>query len=240
AHTQRILDQEPQNLLARQFMGECLVFLGRHGEAASFMQQLPPQARPNAEYLQQLGNNLFCAQRHQEAIQVLLEALSMDVTHAMSHYRLGLSCNAVGMKAEAIGCLTTALAVDIGGGVLACRSLLGFMRRELCRWDEAQADLTEAGQLLDALKPNSVAWSSVFAIVTLTADVGRQLRAAQVAANYYALGIQPMPALAPKPLGQTIRLGMVSSDFHQHATTILMAELLEKLDPDRFEVHLYS
>src|SRR5690606_39392847 len=32
AHTQRILDQEPQNLLARQFMGECLVFLGRHGE----------------------------------------------------------------------------------------------------------------------------------------------------------------------------------------------------------------
>jgi predicted O-linked N-acetylglucosamine transferase (SPINDLY family) len=40
--------------------------------------------------------------------------------------------------------------------------------------------------------------------------------------------------------GRRLRLGMVSADFHQHATTILMAQLLEQLDPSRFEVHLYS
>lgn len=239
-HTRRILEQEPTNMLARQFMGECLVYVGRHGEAARVMQEIPAQARPNAEYMQILGNTLFSAQRYEEAIKVLLEALSLDVTHALTHYRLGLSFNAVGMKAEAIECLTTALAVDIGGGVLACRSLLAFMRRELCRWDEAAADMQEVGELLDDLKPESVAWSSVFATVTLSGDVRRQLRAAQVAANYYAVGVKPFPPVARKPLGHKLKVGMVSCDFHHHATTILMAELLEKLDAERFEVHLYS
>ena len=240
AHTRRVLEQEPLNMLARQFVGECLVHLGRHSEAASFMLDMPAQAQPGAEYMQVLGNHLFSAQRYEEAVQVLLQALGMDVTHAMSHYRLGLSFNALGMKAEAIECLTTALAVDIGGGVLACRTLLAFMRRELCDWKEAEADLAEANALLDQLNPDSIAWSSVFAIVTLTGDVQRQLRAAQVASNFYAVGVKPFPAPAPRPLTGRLKVGMVSCDFHQHATTILMAELLEKLDPERFEVHLYS
>jgi predicted O-linked N-acetylglucosamine transferase (SPINDLY family) len=239
-HTRLILEQEPHNMLARQFMGECLVHAGRHGEAASFMLDMPAQARPGAEYLQILGNTLFSAQRYEEAIRVLLEALGLDVTHAMSHYRMGLSFNALGMKAEAIECLTTAMAVDIGGGVLACRSLLAFMRRELCRWDEAEADLAEANTLLDQMKPDSVAWSSVFAIVTLTADMRRHLRAGQIASNFYATGVKPFLPVGRKPLGGKLKVGMVSCDFHQHATTILMAQLLEKLDPARFEVHLYS
>ncbi|MFT3858028.1 MAG: tetratricopeptide repeat protein [Aquabacterium sp.] len=238
--TRRILDQEPANGLARQFMGECLVYVGRHSEAASFMLEMPAGMKPSAEYLQVLGNHLFSAQRYPEAINVLLEALNMDVTHAMSHYRLGLSFNAVGMKAEAIECLTTALALDIGGGVLACRSLLAFMRRELCDWQEAANDLAQASTLLDELKPTSVAWCSVFAIVTLTGDVRRQLRAAQATANFYATGAKPFEALPRKPLGGVLRIGMVSCDFHHHATTLLMAELLERLDPSRFEVHLYS
>lgn len=239
-HTRRIIAQEPHNLLARQFMGECLISLGRHSEAASFMLAMPQQARPGAEYMQIMGNTLFSAQRYDEAIKVLFEALALDVTHAMTHYRLALCFNAVGMKAEAIECLTTALAMDIGGGVLACRSLLAFIRRELCRWDEAAHDLQEAGALLDALTPTSVAWSSVFSIVTLSGDVKRQQRAAQASCNFYATGVKPFAALPPAPLPARLKVGMVSCDFHHHATTILMAELLEKLDASRFEVYLYS
>ncbi len=238
--TRRIMEQEPGNLLARQFMGECLSQVGRHSEAASYMLDVPPGMKPSAEYLQILGNTLFSAQRYKEGIQVLFDALSQDVTHAMSHYRLGICFNAVGMKAEAIECLTTALTLGLDGGELAAQSLRVFISRELCRWDEAALEMEEVNQLLDALTPESVNWSSVFAAVTLSGDVGRQLRSAQACANFYAHGVKPFAPRAPRPLGQRLKVGMVSCDFHHHATTILLADVLEKLDPERFELHLYS
>lgn len=238
--TRLILEQEPGNLLARQFMGECLAQVGRHSEAASFMLDVPQGLRPSAEYLQVLGNTLFSAQRYQEGIKVLFEALSLDVTHAMSHYRLGLCFNAVGMKAEAIECLTTALAMELSGGDLAARSLMLFIRRELCQWDDAEREMDEVNCLLDELTPESLCWSSVFAAVTLNGDVRRQLKAAQACANYYAHGVKPLAPMPLRKLPDRLRVGMVSCDFHHHATTILLAEVLEKLDTGRFELHLYS
>jgi len=240
AQTQRILEQEPRNMLARQFMGECLTQVGRHSEAASAMLLMDSDARPSAEYMQILGNTLFSAQRFQEAIKVLFDALALDVTHAMTHYRLGLCFNAVGMKIEAIECLTTAMALDIQGGNLACHSLLSFMRRELCEWRESALDLSEACRLIDEMPADTVQWSSVFAIVTLTGDVQRQLRAARACANFYAHGVKPLAPVVARPLPQRLRVGMVSCDFHHHATTILMTELLEKMDKSRFELFLYS
>lgn len=148
AQTRRILSQEPNNMLARQLMGECLTQAGRDGEAASVMLDMPEGTEPSVEYLQILGNTLFSAQRYQEGVKVLLEALAMDVTHAMSHYRLGLCFNALSMKAEAVQCLGTALALGLQGGELAAHSLSVFIRRELCDWDEAEVELKDVSRLL--------------------------------------------------------------------------------------------
>ncbi|MFZ2991218.1 MAG: hypothetical protein WA086_24725, partial [Ideonella sp.] len=49
----------------------------------------------------------------------------------------------------------------------------------------------------------------------------------------------PLPPAGPRRPGP-IRLGYLSCDFHQHATSVLMAELLERRDRQRFEVTLYS
>jgi predicted O-linked N-acetylglucosamine transferase (SPINDLY family) len=235
-----IIKQEPNNLLARQFLGECHCSKGQFGLAAKAMQALPDHLKPSAEYLQVLGNILFSAQRYREAVDVLMQALGMEIDHAVSHYRLGLSFNALGLKNEAVECFTTAMALDIGNGMLACRSLMAFIRRELCQWDLAEAEMTEMNQLIDALQPDTVTWSSVFASVTLTADMDRQLKVARACANFYGHGIKPMPARPLTALPQRLRVGFVSSDFHHHATTILMAELLEKMDRSRFDIHLYS
>ena len=40
--------------------------------------------------------------------------------------------------------------------------------------------------------------------------------------------------------GRLIRLGYLSSDFHQHATALLMIEMLEAHDRTRFALHAYS
>jgi predicted O-linked N-acetylglucosamine transferase (SPINDLY family) len=238
--TTRILKQEPNNLLARQFLGECHCTKGQYVQAAACMQALPAHLKPSAEYLQILGNTLFSAHRYKEAIGVLMEGLALEVTHAMSHYRLGLSFNALGMKPEAVECFTTAMALGIGNGVLACRSLMTFISRELCQWGRADEEMAEMNALIDRLSPEEATWSSVFASVTLTDDVERHFKAARGCANFYGHGIKPFTALPPAPLPQRLRVGFVSADFHHHATTILMAELLEKMDKSRFEIHLYS
>ena len=48
-----------------------------------------------------------------------------------------------------------------------------------------------------------------------------------------------MPARPPSADGR-IRIGYLSSDLHQHATALLMVEMLEAHDRSRFELHAYS
>jgi predicted O-linked N-acetylglucosamine transferase (SPINDLY family) len=238
--TQRILKQEPGNLLARQFLGECLCAQGRHSAAADCMLAATDTQQPSAEYLQTLGNTLFNAHRYKEAVHILMQGLALQMDHALSHYRLALSFNALGMKNEAVECFTTAMVLGIGHGELACRSLKGFIHRELCQWDAAQAEIEAMNRLIDLQTPTAVTWSSVFAGVTLTDDAERHLKAARACANFHGAGIKPLPVVPLRALPQRLRIGLVSADFHQHATTILMAELLEKMDRSRFDIHLYS
>ena len=53
-------------------------------------------------------------------------------------------------------------------------------------------------------------------------------------------GPWPVPDFPKRDRQARIRVGMVSSDFHQYATSMLLAEVLEKLDRKRFEIFLYS
>jgi predicted O-linked N-acetylglucosamine transferase (SPINDLY family) len=235
-----LIKQDPQNTLPYQLLAECHAKLGQHQDAATAMLRLPPDARPDALYLQNLGNTLLTAQKYQEAIKALLDALALDVTHAVTHYRLGLAFNFLGMKHEAVECWKTTIALQCELGDLASRSLLAFSLRELCRWDEASFYLDEMTRALEALPPDAAVWTSAFACVTLTDDMRLQRKAAESCINFSVKAIKPLPTAPTRPLPKRLRLGFVSADFHQHATTILMAELLEQLDHERFELYIYS
>lgn len=68
----------------------------------------------------------------------------------------------------------------------------------------------------------------------LASAVDRALLSAEFAAGSVALALQ---TAAPH---DRIRIGYLSCDFHQHATALLMVEMLEAHDLDRFELHAYS
>ena len=80
----------------------------------------------------------------------------------------------------------------------------------------------------------------MFANVTLTDDPAEHLRVASSCTRFTTHRIKPFPARPRRPLGPRLRLGFLSSDFHMHATAVLMAEVFEKLDRERFEITLYS
>ncbi|MDE2401578.1 MAG: hypothetical protein KGL90_07920 [Burkholderiales bacterium] len=235
-----VLALAPDNLIARDIAADCLGLQNRHGERADFLQQAPAHVPRTAEYYQDLGEALFNASRHEQAIGALFQGLALKIDHALSHYRMGLSFNSLGLKQEATECLRTALTLGLGPGDLAAQSLVTFMEHELCRWQHAKSDLQALHRLVANLPEDARAWAAVFAQVTLTDDPADQLRVARSCARYMARAVEPFEPVAPRPVGQRLRLGFVSADFHQHATAVLMAEVFEKLDRQRFEVTLYS
>jgi predicted O-linked N-acetylglucosamine transferase (SPINDLY family)/SAM-dependent methyltransferase len=237
---QTLLVLEPANALARKMMVDLLNQQHRYAEAAVCMEQQPEQVPRKAEYFQALGEALFNARSYKQAVSALFEGLSYQIDHALSHYRMGLSFNALGLKSEAIECLRTALVLGLGPGDIAAQGLLAFIGRELCCWESAQSDLAALQTMTAALPANPAQWTSVFAQATLSADPVQLLRAARSCTAFNSRQIQPFPALPLRALPQRLRVGFVSSDLHQHATAILMAEVFEKLDRTRFEVTLYS
>jgi predicted O-linked N-acetylglucosamine transferase (SPINDLY family) len=71
---------------------------------------------------------------------------------------------------------------------------------------------------------------------------GASLKAASPKPSASAAARQMPAALLPtllRPAGR-LRLGLLSSDFHHHATTMLIVEALEHIDRSRYELYLYS
>jgi predicted O-linked N-acetylglucosamine transferase (SPINDLY family) len=239
----RAFEMDRANALACGFWAHCLEGQGRHAEVVQALQSLDPATPRDVDHHQALGRALQALRRPREAIAAYFDALALKMDIANVHYQVGVCFNDLDMKEEASECFKTALVLDIGLHELGVRGLLAFFEREVCRWDDAEADLSHLVEAVRALPDDAAAPTTPFAQVTLLDDPRDQLRAAKVAARHLSRGIVPLPALAPRNAAERagrIRVGYLSADFHQHATCILMAELLERHDRARFEVTLYS
>ncbi len=240
ANARALLSANPADTIARRIAAECLNRQHRYDEAVACLREQPDALPRETEFHQLLSEALFNAGRHREAIDALMAALAGNMAHALSHYRLGLSFNALGMKSEATECLRTAVLLGMGPGELAAQGLLAFIEHELCRWQHAAADLARLRGVAQALPADAAQWASVFAHVTLIDDAAEQLRVARSCVRFMTRGIEAFEPVPPRPLPQRLRVAFLSADFHQHATAVLMAEVFEQLDRSRFEISFYS
>ena len=124
--------------------------------------------------------------------------------------------------------------------------------RAWCEWQEFDAWLPRA---LQALSDRDVAALSPFHLLSLPGITAAQQHAcatrwmadrlhasaadrARLAAEFAAAAARRAPGADGMP--RRIRIGYLSCDFHQHATALLMVEMLEAHDRGRFELHAYS
>jgi predicted O-linked N-acetylglucosamine transferase (SPINDLY family) len=240
---ERAFRADSSSAIACALWAHCLGEQKRHADVVTALRALPPEVPREHDYHETLGRALQYSGRPQEAIAAYFEALALKIDLPLVHYQLGTCFNDIDMKEEAAQCFHTALALGIGRHELGVRGLLSYFEREVCRWHSAQADLDALLAALHALPPDAAAPTTPFAHVTLMDDPVDQLKAARCASRELARGVQPLPALPPRTgaeRARRLRVGYVSADFHQHATCILMAEMLEHHDRERFEVTLYS
>ncbi|MBY6263295.1 glycosyltransferase family 41 protein [Azospirillum sp. 412522] len=115
------------------------------------------------------------------------------------------------------------------GGVLA---QLVQQRRHLCRWDGINA---LSGRLVELVREGRT--QQVHPWIFLGEGAGPALE--RVCAERYSgwrtRGVRPaFPKRTDR--GPKLRIGYLSADFHEHATAVLIAELIERHDRDRFEI----
>jgi len=194
---------------------------------------------PDAGHLQwsDYGSALYQAGRHREAASALLRALACRPDHFAGHVMLCNVFDRLGLHREAVECLRTALAFrpDWSAGQVGVvyHSLYG------CDWSRLDADLAALQERLGQPGPHDI---SPFLFLSAGTDAARQ-RA--VFAEHAALrfgSVPQLPGLTPAdlPRGDRLRIGYLSNDFHQHATAMLIAQVLELHDRLRVEVRLYS
>lgn len=228
---------DPQSALALALRVNALVTMHRHEEVVRLIESAPASL-VDPDLLTVLGSARAHLCQPVEAVNAYLQALVATPAVGPLHYRLGLAFNDLGMKSEAAECFRTGLLLGLGSLEAGVRDLLAFYEREICDWRGGDTQVQALCESIARLPDDAAVQNTPFAHVTLLDDPSIQLKAARACARYYSA----MPRLEPRnPVRrERLRIGYVSADFHRHATSYLMAQVLERHDRSRFEVFVYS
>ena len=232
--------RDPRAGLAYTLESHALLGLGRPGDALECLQALPADAPRDNDHHVALAVALQRCGRHDEAIRAFFDALALKMDDAVSHFRLGMSFKDLGMKAEAAECVRTAILLGLGSSDVAARAQLAFLEREACRWSEADAVLRDLRTAVRALPPDTAVETGAFPHAVLVDDPLEQLKVARHYSLHVMSAVRPLPRRAVRAHGGRLRIGYLSADFHQHATSQLMVQMLECHDRSAFEVTLLS
>jgi len=197
--------------------------------------------RDSADLYHGLGSVLVRRGRLDEAVQALELAVEREPRNAGYQLELGRALAYANQDpVEAIAHLREAM--RLGPEVPGIEAYLYSQLTAICDWDAAEravADLVAHAQR----EPAEVWTQRAFPFDTLFMPIAPELRrevAAQFGRRILGRVQTPVAQPPPPPRGARLRIGYVSADFRNHATTHLAAGLFERHDRTRFEVVGYS
>jgi len=240
ARLRALRSEQPELTLAYTLESHAWLDLSRADEAVAVLQALPMQAARDHTYHVSLGVALQRLNHHQQAVQAFLQALTTRLDDAVVHFRMGMSFKELGLMAEAAECVRTSLALGLGASELSARALMVFLEREACRWEFADAELMRLRQAVQAAYPGAAIETGAFVHAVLVDDPIEQQQVAVHYARHLAARTVALPRRLARAHEGRLRVGYLSADFHQHATSQLTVQMFEAHDRSRFEVTLFS
>ncbi|ARN21613.1 tetratricopeptide repeat protein [Piscinibacter gummiphilus] len=240
ASATRAFELDPASPLACRLLADCLTLQHRHAEAADCYGRLSPDAVRDHEFLSAHGIALFSAGRLRESIDVFFLSLAQKIDAPLVHYRLGLAFKDLLMKEEASECFRTAVLLDQGSVRAMALALLVHESAQACQWEHLAEETRQLREAMNTLHRSEGNLLSPFAFIAIECSPAEQRQVGMLRAQALGAALPKLPALPKQRQPGRIRVGYLSSDFHNHATALLMAELLEQRDTERFEVTLYS
>jgi predicted O-linked N-acetylglucosamine transferase (SPINDLY family)/SAM-dependent methyltransferase len=231
----RAVAADPDNADYRFNLALALEGMGHFDEALASYQAGLAIEPDRAQAYASVGNLLRTMNMQTGAVQALEHAVKLDPTLAGAHYDLAVTLKQRDQYEEAKAAFEKCL--ECAPDSIINRLEYLNLRRTLCDWDGVDE---EERYCLEALreKPARIA---PFPLISLWSSREDQLRAARGFVKTFDVS-QPRRFNTHRShlgMGRRIRLGFLSCDFFEHATAMLFAEVLEKLDRNRFEVFGY-
>ena len=214
------------------------------------------------------GNAFKELQQYEAAIESYDKALSIDEKYSDAYINKGSALHHMRQYDAAIECYEKA--ITVGANSVEVYSNQGNSLMNLNRFPEAIRSFTQAIEIQEDYqcvygnrlysKLKICDWSDLeeqtkkvlkairvgnkitgpFETLALTADPGIQKKSAEIWNKDEYKAIQRNHGNWKTQRKEKIRLGYFSADFHNHATTYLMAKLFELHDRSKFETNAFS
>jgi predicted O-linked N-acetylglucosamine transferase (SPINDLY family) len=230
----RVIVLDPSHAAARNNLA---LILSEAGElsAADVLQRQAVGLWPDyAEGHNNLGALLLDQGRPQEALDALRAAVKLKPDYPEAYLNLGNALRELGSLAEAIEAYRRAM--ELRPTYAEALAQLVYHRARACDWTDAGA---AEPTLLSAVRQNA-ARIPPFMLIPTAASGADQLLCARKWVEHFAVPEQQVFQHHAAPQAGRLRIGYLSSDFYNHATAYLIAELIERHDRDRFDIHGYS
>jgi predicted O-linked N-acetylglucosamine transferase (SPINDLY family) len=219
--------------------GTLMRMLGRLPEAETYLRRAVSCDSKDARAFSNLGNVLADAGRITEAEGFLRRAVDLMPGLSVIAWNLALFLSLHGDLTEAID--VTARAVRGDTQNTEYLSMLIGLRQKACEWNGVNAD---CGRLLTHLIAVNDAVALPFVLLSMR-DATRQHQ--HIGATNFAthkmgplLKLPPMVSGMRRGANTQVRIGYISADFHDHATSQLLVEVIEKHDRAKVKCFAYS
>lgn len=247
-HLNRAFQLNPSDAEVCQLLADCLLESHRNTEALAALQALSPLAERSGHWHISKAKAHLVLMDFECAILECSAALAKAVGNpTLKHQALqGIAHGLMKFEGyiEAAWCYRMLLddnPLDLGSALSAAHA-----SSWACDW-VGLADDFERLRLciehVDSTGQRPVTGRSPFPLLTLTDDPQILRWMAALSYQEYCAGLQPLTQgvsrRVPCPNGKW-RVGLMSCDFHVHATSMLIAEFLEGIDQERFELYFYS
>jgi predicted O-linked N-acetylglucosamine transferase (SPINDLY family) len=230
----KILDTEPSNFDALNIIGVITGKENNHIEAINFFRKAQ-KIRPDnnlvnfnlAKAFSESGNDL-------EAIKYYKIAIRLDKNHLGSWLNFGKSLCQLKRHDEALPNYDQAIKLKPDYEYLFGTLLL--LKNSICHWRDFEANVKS---LILKIKENKKC-SLNFPVLIFSDSLLIQRKNCEVFINdKHPLNLS-LGLISKYQRKNKIRIGYYSADFHNHATSYLMAELFERHDKTKFELIAFS
>jgi predicted O-linked N-acetylglucosamine transferase (SPINDLY family) len=257
---------DPRTAVLHGNRGNALKALGRHAEAIASYDAAIALAPGHPGYFHQRGAAKLELRRADDALADLDRALALDAGFAAAHLARAAALHDLRRLDEALASCDRALAAKADYALAHVKR--AYLLRERNEHEAAQASLAAALALAPDLpyllgdwvqeKQACCDWDGLaaafarvgeaigrgaracapFALLAMPSSAAQQRDCARifVADRYPEASLPAFPRVAR----ERIRIGYFSADFHDHATSHLIAGVLERHDRARFEVTAFS
>jgi protein O-GlcNAc transferase len=230
----RVIALDPSHAAARNNLALILSEAGELSAAEVLQRQAVGLWPDYAEGHNNLGALLLDQGRPQDALDALRAALKLKPDYPEAYLNMGNALRELGSLAEAIDAYRRA--IELRPTYAEALAQLVYHRARACDWTDAA---TAEATLLSAVRQNA-ARIPPFMLIPTAATAADQLICARKWVEHFAVPAQQVFQHYAVPRAGRLRIGYLSSDFHDHATAYLIAELIERHDRERFEIHGYS